>query len=87
MDSSPTAWAAADRYLADTLVGHDTALEDALRAQHDAGLPEIEVAPVGGKLLNLLVRIRGRAGCSRSARSAGTRRSGSPARWAMAAAS
>lgn len=59
MDSTPRAWRAADDFLADTLVGRDTQLEAALAAQRDAGLPEIEVAPVAGKLLNLLVRISG----------------------------
>ena len=59
MDSTPASWAAADDFLSDTLVGHDPDLESALAAQRAAGLPEIEVAPVGGKLLNLLVRISG----------------------------
>jgi len=59
MDSTPDAWAAADTYLADTLVGHDPALEAALEAQRAAGLPEIEVAPVGGKLLSVLTRMSG----------------------------
>ncbi|NKF31891.1 methyltransferase, partial [Pseudomonas sp. BGM005] len=52
MDSTPAAWANADAYLADLLVGHDPDLEAALAAQRDAGLPAIEVAPVSGKLLN-----------------------------------
>ncbi|MCM3779451.1 O-methyltransferase [Microbacterium hydrocarbonoxydans] len=59
MESTPSAWSDADGYLADLLVGHDSHLEAALDAQREAGLPEIEVAPVGGKLLNLLVRISG----------------------------
>ncbi|WP_433586330.1 O-methyltransferase [Microbacterium hydrocarbonoxydans] len=59
MESTPAAWAAADVFLADTLVGHDPALEAALDAQRAAGLPEIEVAPVGGKLLSVLARISG----------------------------
>lgn len=59
MDSTPSAWRAADEFLAETLVGHDPALEAALAAQRTAGMPEIEVAPVAGKLLNLLVRIAG----------------------------
>lgn len=59
MDSTPAAWAAADAFLADTLVGHDPGLEAALQAQRAAGLPEIEVAPVGGKLLSLLARMSG----------------------------
>lgn len=59
MESTPTAWSNADVYLADLLVGHDRELDAALAAQREAGLPEIEVAPVGGKLLNLLARISG----------------------------
>lgn len=59
MDSTPAAWAAADAFLADTLVGHDPGLEAALQAQRAAGLPEIEVAPVGGKLLSVLARMSG----------------------------
>lgn len=59
MDSTPAAWARADTFLADTLVGPDAALDAALEAQRAAGLPEIEVAPVAGKLLNLLVRMSG----------------------------
>lgn len=59
MDSTPSAWRAADDFLAEILVGHDPALEAALAAQRAAGMPEIEVAPVAGKLLNLMVRIAG----------------------------
>lgn len=59
MEPTPEAWSATDSFLADTLVGHDPDLEAALRAQQDAGLPAIEVAPVAGKLLNLLARISG----------------------------
>lgn len=59
VDSTPANWRAADDFLAETLVGHDPALEAALAAQRDAGMPEIEVAPVAGKLLNLLVRMSG----------------------------
>jgi predicted O-methyltransferase YrrM len=58
-DPTPENWRAADDYLVDTLVGHDPALEAALEAQRAAGLPDIEVAPVSGKLLNLLARIAG----------------------------
>ena len=52
-------WRAADDFLSETLVGHDPALEAALAAQHDGGLPDIEVAPVAGKLLTLIARISG----------------------------
>ena len=58
-EPTPVNWRAADDYLAETLVGHDPALEAALTAQQEAGMPAIEVAPVSGKLLNLLVRISG----------------------------
>jgi len=59
--SEPTedAWQRVDRYFADTLVGHDPALQAAVAAQHAAGLPAIEVAPVNGKLLHLLARMSG----------------------------
>lgn len=56
-EPTPENWAAVDRYLADTLVGHDAALEAALASQRAAHLAPIEVAPVAGKLLHLLVRI------------------------------
>lgn len=56
---TPDAWAAVDRYLAETLLGHDEALDQALRDQDAAGLPSIEVAPVNAKFLHLLVRIAG----------------------------
>lgn len=59
MESTPAAWSDADAYLAALLVGPDPDLESALAAQRDAGMPEIEVAPVAGKLLHLLARISG----------------------------
>jgi len=55
--SHPDAWAAVDRYLAETLVGSDPALDATLASQDRAHLRPIEVAPVAGKLLHLLVRI------------------------------
>ncbi|MDU0368094.1 O-methyltransferase [Microbacterium sp. KSW4-17] len=48
-----------DAFLTETLVGSDPALDAALRAQHDAGMPAIEVAPVNAKFLHLLARIAG----------------------------
>lgn len=56
---TPAAWRRVDAYLTETLIGHDPDLETAVAAQHDAGLPAIEVAPVSGKLLHLLARISG----------------------------
>ncbi|SIT71197.1 O-methyltransferase [Microbacterium sp. RU33B] len=58
-DPTPDAWRAVDRYFAETLVGHDPALESAVAAQSAAELPAIEVAPVNGKLLHLLAHIAG----------------------------
>ena len=52
-------WTAVDRYVDDLLVGHDAALEAALQASAQAGLPAINVAPSQGKLLNLLARVLG----------------------------
>ncbi|MEX0151137.1 O-methyltransferase [Microbacterium sp. LMI1-1-1.1] len=48
-----------DAYLTDTLVGRDASLDAVIAAQHEAGLPAIEVAPVSGKMLHLLTRISG----------------------------
>lgn len=59
MELNEAAYRAADEYLAKTLVGHDDALEHALSTQRSAALPDIEVSPVSGKLLNLLARISG----------------------------
>ncbi|ANZ25505.1 methyltransferase [Rhodococcus sp. WB1] len=52
-------WERTDAYLTDTLIGADPQLEDALAANAAAGLPPIDVAPVQGKFLHLLARIRG----------------------------
>lgn len=58
-DPTPETWRRVDAYLTETLVGHDPDLETAIAEQQAAGLPAIEVAPVAGKLLHLLVRISG----------------------------
>jgi predicted O-methyltransferase YrrM len=49
-------WTAVDSYIADLFVGIDPALEAALQASADAGLPAIAVSPNEGKLLMLLAR-------------------------------
>jgi len=59
VEPTPDAWRRVDTYLTETLVGHDADLESAVAEQNSAGLPAIEVAPVSGKLLHLLVRISG----------------------------
>jgi predicted O-methyltransferase YrrM len=55
-------WTRVDAYLADTFVPQDSALAVALAASRAAGLPEIQVAPNQGRLLELLARsLRARA--------------------------
>jgi predicted O-methyltransferase YrrM len=57
--SHTSQWDAVDRYINDTLVGSDEALEAALAANGVAGLPSIDVAPNQGKLLYVLALIKG----------------------------
>lgn len=56
---SPASAHAVDRYLVETLVAQDAALDAAVADQRATGLPDIEVAPTGGKLLHLLARAVG----------------------------
>jgi len=51
-------WTAVDQYITDILVPSDPALEAALQASKDAGLPAIHVAPNQGKLLQLFARMQ-----------------------------
>jgi predicted O-methyltransferase YrrM len=52
-------WTAVDRYIADLLVPPDAALDAALRATADAGMPAIAVSPNQGKLLMLMAQMLG----------------------------
>jgi predicted O-methyltransferase YrrM len=52
-------WAAVDGYVEGSLVPADPALERALQASADAGLPPISVSPPQGKLLHVLARAQG----------------------------
>ncbi|HEY1480595.1 MAG TPA: O-methyltransferase [Gaiellales bacterium] len=52
-------WTQVDEYISDTLVAPDDALNAALAANAEGGLPAIDVAPNQGKLLELLVRMHG----------------------------
>lgn len=52
-------WKAVESYLTDHLVPHDPALEAALVASEQAGLPPIAVAMNEGKLLHILARMMG----------------------------
>lgn len=56
---TPAAADAVDRYLVETLVEADAALDAAVADQQAAGMPDIEVAPTNGKLLHLLARAMG----------------------------
>jgi predicted O-methyltransferase YrrM len=53
------AWGAVDAYIAGHLLPVDPALDAALAANEAGGLPEIDVAPVQGKLLHLLAKMMG----------------------------
>jgi predicted O-methyltransferase YrrM len=52
-------WDSVDAHLVATLLEPDPVLDAALADSSSAGLPEIHVAPNQGKLLSLLVRIKG----------------------------
>ena len=52
-------WSQIDAYLVKHLVASDDALEQALHASSEAGLPAINVAPNQGKFLALLAQIQG----------------------------
>ncbi|MBZ9773978.1 O-methyltransferase [Mesorhizobium sp. CO1-1-8] len=52
-------WAAVDDYIVGSLFEADPVLDAVLAANHDHGLPAIDVSPAQGKLLSLLVRMRG----------------------------
>jgi predicted O-methyltransferase YrrM len=52
-------WSAVDRFIEDTLVGHDPTLVAALMAGRDAGLPQIQLSAPQAKLLYLLARAIG----------------------------
>ena len=49
-------WTTVDDYLSSLLVPDDEALKNALKTSREAGLPQIQVSPVQGKLLHLLCR-------------------------------
>ena len=55
----PERWGAVDAYLEEALIPDDAALDAALAASRAAGLPAIHVAPVQGRLLQLLARLAG----------------------------
>jgi predicted O-methyltransferase YrrM len=52
-------WNDVDDYIAGLLIGQDEALDRTLEASDKAGLPQINVSPTHGKLLNLIAGVRG----------------------------
>ncbi len=52
-------WTRVERFLAETIVKPDAALDAALDASDAAGLPSINVSPSQGKLLQILARLVG----------------------------
>jgi len=52
-------WNAVDQYVNDQLVSTDPALSAALQDSNAAGLPQINVSPSQGKLLQLLAQVQG----------------------------
>jgi predicted O-methyltransferase YrrM len=52
-------WSAVDTYIADRLLGDDTALSGALAANAAGGLPDIDVSPAQGRMLHLFARMAG----------------------------
>ena len=52
-------WSKVDMYLGSLLAPHDAALERALGTNHEAGLPAIDVPPLLGKFLDVMVRACG----------------------------
>lgn len=50
-------WTGVDKYLGDLLAPSDPILEDALEANRKAGLPAIDVSPLQGKFLHVLVQM------------------------------
>jgi predicted O-methyltransferase YrrM len=52
-------WTAVDDYIVSSLFELDPVLDAVMATNRDQGLPAIDVSPAQGKLLSLLVRIRG----------------------------
>jgi predicted O-methyltransferase YrrM len=57
MPSGKPLWAAVDRYFGELMAPTDEDLKAALKANRKAKLPPIDVSPVQGKFLHVLVRI------------------------------
>ncbi len=54
---SPSLWTAVDRYFGDLFAPHDAELDAAIKANRAAHLPAIDVSPLQGKFLQVLVEM------------------------------
>jgi predicted O-methyltransferase YrrM len=59
MMSDAAIWKAVDHYIVESLIPEDPILESVLKTNKTNWLPDIDVSPAQGALLNLLVRISG----------------------------
>jgi predicted O-methyltransferase YrrM len=57
--NDPPVWAQVDDYFSKLLVPPDASFDIAVKANHEAGLPPIDVTALQGKFLEFLVRISG----------------------------
>jgi len=58
METNSTIWSKMDDYFINKLIPNDAILEQVLQANKEAGIPEIDVSPMQGKLLYLLTKIK-----------------------------
>jgi predicted O-methyltransferase YrrM len=54
---SPSLWTAVDRYFGDLFAPRDAELDAAIKANREAHLPAIDVSPLQGKFLHVLVQM------------------------------
>ena len=59
MANEKSLWTQVDRYFGELLAPSDEALDAAIAANHEAGLPAIDVTALQGRFLELLVRMSG----------------------------
>lgn len=52
-------WEQVDQYITEKLIPHDPLMDQVLIANAHAGLPAYDVSPTQGKLLNLLIQLKG----------------------------
>jgi len=55
--NSASLWTAVDTYFGELFAPHDTALDAAIKANRKAGLPAIDVSPLQGKFLHVMVHM------------------------------